>query len=172
MKRILIIGCSGSGKTTLAKTLSKQLNLPLYHLDDYIWHPGWVQRDFNEFSQEIWDLCAQESWIMDGTYTRTLSARIVYADTIIFLDLSRWLCMWRVVKRYVQLRSQGAEIVPGCPATLNRKFLQYLWVFQKKFRPLILSILESYRNDATKRIYVLQNPAAVASFIQRRCVYE
>jgi adenylate kinase family enzyme len=167
MKRVLIIGCSGSGKSTLAKTLSTLYMLPVYHLDHYIWNPGWVQRNFNDFAHEIWELCERPTWIIDGTYVRTLQNRIEYADTIIFLDLPRWLCIWRVLKRFVWLRWQDQEIAPGCPATLNRQFLWYLWMFHKKFRPMIFSMLRTIRDDSTKNIYVLSNGKEIKLFLEQ-----
>lgn len=168
MKRVLIIGCSGSGKSTLAKKLSLLYALPVYHLDHYIWNPGWVQRDFREFAGEIWELCEQQEWIMDGTYVRTLSSRIEYADTIIFLDFPRWLCIWRVLKRFVRLRWQGQDIAPGCPATLNRQFLWYLWTFHKKFRPMIFSMLKTIQGNSDKKIYVLKSTQEVDAFVMHQ----
>jgi len=44
-KRILIIGISGAGKTTLARALGKTYKLPVIHLDQHFWLPGWKMPD-------------------------------------------------------------------------------------------------------------------------------
>ncbi len=45
MQRIAILGCSGGGKSTLARALGEALDLPVVHLDQLYWLPGWVERD-------------------------------------------------------------------------------------------------------------------------------
>ena len=49
MERIMIIGCGGSGKSTLARQLGQKLNMPVVHLDQLWWLPGWVERDRESF---------------------------------------------------------------------------------------------------------------------------
>jgi adenylate kinase family enzyme len=49
MKRIAILGCSGAGKSTLARILGHRFGLPVIHLDQHYWRPGWV-----EPSKEEW----------------------------------------------------------------------------------------------------------------------
>ena len=53
-KKILILGISRTGKTTLARKLSKLLDIPVYHLDKYIWKENWIeasQQEANSNSQ-------------------------------------------------------------------------------------------------------------------------
>jgi len=45
MQRILVIGSSGTGKSTLARQLASKLALPIIHLDQEYWQPGWVARE-------------------------------------------------------------------------------------------------------------------------------
>ena len=98
MKRILIIGSGGAGKTTLARQLGKLLDLPVVHLDALYWQPGWTETPKQVWNDKIQDLLLQDSWVMDGNYGGTLDQRIVAADTIIFLDISRLTCLFRVIK--------------------------------------------------------------------------
>src|SRR5689334_6552300 len=99
--RIAIIGCAGAGKTTLALQLQKQLQIPLYHLDQYYWKPGWQRPEWHEFSMAHDALCDQESWIIDGIYTSALPYRFERATHIIFLDVPRYKCLWRIFKRLI-----------------------------------------------------------------------
>lgn len=51
MKRICIIGGSGTGKTTLSNNLSKELNLPVYHIDGIHHLENWK----NEIRKNVTD---------------------------------------------------------------------------------------------------------------------
>ena len=55
--KIAIIGSPGSGKSTLAFQLHKKLHLPLFHLDQYFWQPGWQRPDREEFAKKHQQLC-------------------------------------------------------------------------------------------------------------------
>ena len=43
MKKILVIGSGGSGKSTFSRRLGEKLGLPVVHLDQLYWRPGWVE---------------------------------------------------------------------------------------------------------------------------------
>lgn len=143
MQKILIIGSGGTGKSTLARQLGKILNLPVFHLDRYFWRPNWVQTPHEEWIQQIQQLIEQESWIMDGNYSSTLPQRLQYADTVIFLDFSTIVAMYRVLKRQVVHRKRKrTDITDGCEERLDLTFLKWVWNFRKTRRPKILTLLE------------------------------
>ena len=56
MNRIVIIGSAGTGKSTLAKDLGQILGLPVYHLDAFLWNPGWIQTPAEKLDQTIKEL--------------------------------------------------------------------------------------------------------------------
>ena len=56
--KIAIVGYPGSGKSTLALKLHQILHIPLFHIDQYFWKPGWQGPDRQEFTQIHQDLCA------------------------------------------------------------------------------------------------------------------
>jgi len=155
--RIAIIGNAGSGKSTLGTMLQKKLDLPLYHLDHYRWKPDWEKRDDAEFVAVHNQLCDKEAWIIEGVATRFFDYRASKADTIIFLDVPTWLCLYRVLKRTVMLFGTiGDSNPPGCPERMpTLRFLCSVWSFNKEHKPLIEDILEKYR--PTKRIFVVHN---------------
>lgn len=167
-KRIAIIGCAGSGKTTLAFQLQKQLNLPLYHLDQYYWKPGWQRSELEEFSKIHTQLCKQNAWIMEGSYYKTFHERAVHADVIIFLDAPRYKCIWFVLKRSVL---NLGKIIPGSPKAckqelLNFKyveFLHWIWTFNKRYKEGILQELEAHKK--TKQIYIVQSFKEIEKFL-------
>lgn len=156
MKKIAIIGCAGSGKTTLALKLSKLLNLPVYHLDQYYWKPNWERPVFEDFQLAHNQLCDQDEWIIEGIYTRTLEYRFFTADCIIFLNVPRRICFWRVFKRAIKywgiVRPSAAM---GCPEKLDFGFLKWIWNFPKNSRPIILKLIEEYKE--LKKICIIRS---------------
>ena len=48
MQRVMILGQPGSGKSTLAQKLGACTGLPVFHIDNIHWSPGWVERPSDE----------------------------------------------------------------------------------------------------------------------------
>jgi adenylate kinase family enzyme len=95
----VIPGNSGAGKTTLALQLQQKLNLPLYHLDQLWWLPGWKEDTRENFDRKLAEILRKDSWIIDGEYIRTPAERLKFADTAILPDYPSILCLWRALKR-------------------------------------------------------------------------
>lgn len=168
MKRIAIIGPSGAGKTTLALELSKQLNIPVIHLDKHYWQPNWVATPSAEWAVTQETMLQAERWIADGNYGSTFDIRLSKADSIIFLDYARTLCLRRVLKRILTYQKQNRpDIADGCDERFNWNFLSYVWTFNKKHKPKILKTLERYPNKA---IYSFKNPKELSLWLQETLV--
>jgi adenylate kinase family enzyme len=145
MKRILVIGCSGSGKSTFSKELSHRLNLPLVHLDHLFWKPGWIEREYKIFEGLLQAEIEKKQWIIDGNYINSFPIRIKYADTVIFLDFNRWICTWRVIKRW--LMQEGYQAI-DCPQTMDWSFLKYVfWDYHGNIRNRALEIKKQYSSS-------------------------
>lgn len=143
MKRILVIGSCGAGKSVFSTLLSKKLTLPLIHLDHLFWLPNWQQADIGSFDNKLHKKLNKNTWIIDGNYNRTLSKRIGYADTVIYLNYNRWVCLFRVLKRWLNKKEQSE----GCQATINIKFLWYVFYgYPKKHRPIIKKHIKHYKD--------------------------
>jgi len=136
MTRILILGPGGAGKSTLSKKLAEKLGLPLIHLDQHHWQPGWVPMDPDKWPAVIAELTARDSWVMDGNYASALDRRLEVADLAVFLDFNRWKSLWgaltRVLKQSGQVRS---DMAPGCPERFDAEFFLWLWNFPRDSRP-------------------------------------
>ena len=53
--------------------------------------------------------------VMDGNYGGTLEPRLARYDTVVFLDRSRLLCLWRVVRRKLAYHGRSRpDMAPGC----------------------------------------------------------
>jgi len=165
IKKIALVGCAGSGKTTLASQLKEIFNLPLYHLDKYYWKPHWQRADFDEFCKSHNELCLKDEWIIEGSYIRTLYERIEHADIIIFLDMPRYVCLWRVFKRWILNWGNTMPDSPeNCPQKLDWTFLKWVWNFNARFRKSILHMLDEYADE--KSIYILRSTNDVQSFLE------
>ena len=166
MQRIAIIGSSGSGKSTLALQIHEILGIPVYHLDQYNWLPGWQARPFEDFARAHNQLCMQEQWIIEGIYTRTFEERIKHADTIIFLDFSRIQCLWRILKRtFVYYNKQTPTSAHGCRERFDLSFLKYVWDFKKLYNNQILTLL--YEKTSKKRVYIFNNKVIINDYINQ-----
>ena len=76
MQKILVIGSPGSGKSTFAVQLSKQLDLPVIHLDKLNWIDDKNTLNPAGFDELLEKVLKKDSWIIDGNYSRTLSKRL------------------------------------------------------------------------------------------------
>lgn len=92
-----------------------------------------------------YELVAQDQWIIDGNYRRTLTMRMLEADTIIFLDIPRWRCLYQAIKRQLYYhRCDRPDVQVNCPAQFDKKFLLFLWYiwgFNAKSRRYLLDCL-------------------------------
>lgn len=145
MERILLIGCPGSGKSTLARNLSKRLGLPLVHLDSLYWGENWQPVPREQFDKLLLEALEQPRWIVDGNFERTQKTRMEYADTVIFLNYSRWTCLRGVLKRIItNYGTVRPDMGPGCRERFDWDFIGYTWNFQKTKEQHYLNLLEQW----------------------------
>jgi adenylate kinase family enzyme len=161
MHRVLVIGSGGAGKSTLAARLARRSGLPLIHLDACYWRPGWVEPPQDEWAQTVAQLIADEQWIMDGNYGGTLEQRLAAADTVVFLDLPRLLCLRRRIRYHGRPRP---DMPPGCPEQLSWQFLRWIWSYTSTRRPGILRRLSDLKPG--QRTVILRSAGAVERFLQ------
>lgn len=148
MNRVLVIGCAGAGKSTVARQVADITGLPLIHLDQHFWRPGWVESDKAVWASKVEALIAESHWIMDGHYGGSLPLRLARADTTIFLDLPRWLCLWRVLQRtLLHLGRTREDMTQGCPERFDWLFFKYIWTYQRDQKPRIMRALQNYTGD-------------------------
>lgn len=164
LQKIAIIGCAGSGKSTLAKKLGSFLTLPVYHLDQYYWLPGWQRRSFEEFKLLHDEICDKPVWITDGPMVRLAAYRFKSADVIIYLRFSRWRCLWNVIKRYFKYYGKVREDSPyGCPEQLTFEFLRWVWNFNAKNDVLVMQNISAH--FFKKPIYIFTSHKQVNEFL-------
>ncbi|MEK4707511.1 DNA topology modulation protein [Bacillus sp. FSL R10-2780] len=165
MKKIILIGSGGSGKSTLARQLGNKLKIQVYHLDALFWKPNWVGVPREEQRTVQNDLIKEEKWIIDGNYGGTMDIRINAADTIIFLDIHRTICVYRAFKRIVQYRNKTRpDMGAGCEERFDLQFFKWIWEYPKTKRPAILKRIDQLNKD--KRVIILKTPNEVQRFLK------
>lgn len=98
-KRIFIIGCSSSGKTTLGKKLAENMGLSHSDLDDFYWLENWQSRSKPDFIQNVQNIIEKDSWVISGNYSSVFDYIWQKSDSVIWLDYSFLLVLWRGIKR-------------------------------------------------------------------------
>jgi adenylate kinase family enzyme len=140
------------------------MNLELIHLDSTYWRPNWTATSADEWDQVLLELLERENWVMDGNYPDSLNLRLSYADTVVFLDYPRWLCLWRCTKRFLRHRgSNRPELAPGCYEKIDWDFLQWIWNYPRDVKPRVWATLDRYAGE--KRIIKLRGDRQVERFL-------
>ena len=85
-RKILILGSPGVGKTYFSNRLSEKTNIKVYHLDDYYWRENWESLTEQEWKEVQLEILSHDEFIVDGNYINSLSLRIKYTETIIYID--------------------------------------------------------------------------------------
>ena len=165
MRRVMILGCAGSSKSTLARRLGERLGLPVVHMDNLFWEPGWVEAKDAVFKARVTTAIEGDAWVTDGNYiTRTFPLRLPRADMVIFLHKPRWLLiqrvLWRSLSQWGRTRSDLAE---GCPEKVDWPFFIWIWNFDRMTRPRIERAIAEQAPHLTP--VHLSGDAEVAAFL-------
>jgi len=152
MERVIIIGCPGAGKTTLSRQLGEKLGLPVIHLDKIFWSPGnWDHLENDAFDEALGQELQKPRWIIEGNYGRTLQLRLQRCDTVIWLDYSRYACMFGWFKRMVlNWGKVRPDMAPGCVERYDQEFAEFIWNFNKEKRAKYEAMFAAYPD---KKLY-------------------
>lgn len=146
-KRIMIIGSCGSGKTTLAMQLNKKTTLPVIHLDKEYWQAGWVETPKELWIEKQRKLLLGDCWIVDGNYSGSFDIRLEKTDTVIFLDYNRYLCLYRVLRRWISnIGKVRVDMAEGCFEKIDLPFIKFVWRFPIDSRNKIINKLKEYNS--------------------------
>lgn len=114
MHRVVVIGVAGAGKSTVARKLSERLGIQHIELDSIFWQANWTKLDEEEFEARVRKATHSGDWIVDGNYSdRIRQITWTAADTVIWLDLSRPIVRWQLLRRTVRRTISGAELWNG-----------------------------------------------------------
>ncbi|MEO8619034.1 MAG: topology modulation protein [Sphingomicrobium sp.] len=158
----MIIGPCGSGKSTLSFDLADKLDLPLTHMDQLNWLPGWVDGGNDRVRSGLAKVIAGDRWLIEGNYGSTLAMRLTRADTVVYLDFQIRLCLWRLMKRIVTGYGQTRpDMTVDCPERFDPKFILYVMGWNHGPRPRTEAALSRFAG----RIIRLRSPKELARWL-------
>ena len=166
MKRIWIAGSAGSGKTTLAELIGRKCDIPVYHRDSITWDENDNMRTEAEQIAIVKDITQNDKWIFEGArFTASkIDGRIDRCDTIIYLNLNRFLCAYRGIKRGIRTAKRkdipAAERQPFYPQHIYSVLIGY-----PKKRQQRESVFELARNRGIN-VVVLKTRKDVKEFCE------
>jgi adenylate kinase family enzyme len=164
MRKILVVGSGGAGKSTFARRLGQILDIEVVHLDALYWKAGWVETPKAEWAEMVEELVRRDAWIMDGNYSGTFDIRLKACDTLVFLDMSRLVCFWRVLKRRVVYHHRTRpDMAAKCEEKIDLEFILWVWNYPKTHRPKVLELMREH--EGGKKMFRLRTPAEAERFL-------
>jgi adenylate kinase family enzyme len=173
MERVWVVGNSGSGKSTVARRLATAIGAHHSELDAIFHQPGWTELPRDEFRRRVEGVVRGPRWVLDGNYAAVADLVRARADTVVWIDLSRWRVMHQLGVRTLLRGARRTELWNGNRETLRNFFsldkeksiLVWAWTQHEEYRRRYLELLESAPTGL--RIVRLQTTAAVEAFVDR-----
>jgi adenylate kinase family enzyme len=161
VERIALLGCAGAGKTTLAYQLSDILDCPVAHLDQLRYDEDWNESSQATFAAAQQELLRQRRLICDGNYLSVLPERLAWADTVIWLDYSPVLCLWRVMARF--RRYGPGQHDQGVFVRITWPFLRYVATYRRRHAPRVRAVLDECGQGC--QVITLRRPRDTAALL-------
>ena len=157
MKRVLVIGVSGSGKSTLASQLARRTGLPYIATDPFYWEAGWQVASREHVRQCVEAATSADTWILDGNFDGERALVWSRADTLIWLDFSFGLTLFRVTRRNVQLLLSQAPTWSGNHMTVGKLWsgIRHTWRAYRLKRPKYPGYIAEFPH---LRVYHFRSP--------------
>jgi len=165
MQRIMIFGFPGGGKTTFAVKMGEMLGIPVYHCDRIKQVENFEWKPMEEIFALVNEVISKDKWILDGyPTTEMMPACIERADTLIFIDFNRLLCMWRVTKRSIKHHGKcRPDVGDGCKDGFPPLYLYWvIWTFPQKYRKRFLDWINSAEE---KNVYHFKKRKQLKRFV-------
>ena len=158
--KIIVLGCSGSGKSTFSKKLHEITQLPLIHLDNIWWKKDRTHISREEFDRKLDEILQNDTWIIDGDYSRTYEVRFKACDTVIFLDYSFEECMNGIMERVGKTRTD----IPWTEQEIDPELVKSVEEYNLVNRPIVLSLMEKYSD---KIYFIFESRAQADEWLNR-----
>jgi adenylate kinase family enzyme len=160
--RIAVVGCGGSGKSHLSRSLGALLGITPVHLDGLFYDQDWKPLDPELFAVLQRDLVTAPRWIIDGNYAGSLPIRLQAADTVIFLDLPGWICLWGIAQR--RLRHRGGQHQDiGVYNRITWDFVRYVHRYRRQTAPRVRQLIADHAETA--QVIVLRRRRAARDYL-------
>ena len=166
LRRIMVVGGPGSGKSHVGREIARRTGLPLHHMDQIHYQPGWVPRPMPEKIALARAVEAREDWVFEGNFSATYDERAARADLLVWLDLPVGLrfarVLWRTLRDYGRVRP---DMAPGCPEGFHAETWPFWkWIFTSR-RPQRAKILRLIADHPELAVVHLQRRVDVTGFL-------
>jgi adenylate kinase family enzyme len=172
--RMMIVGTTCTGKTTLACSLARLFDWPHVEFDALFWNSNWQYAPNSVVGQRLEASIAGSDWILDGNCVEFKDLVWPRIDTLIWLDYSLPIVLWRAVKRTIW-RCRSGELLWGKNIETWRRSLcsrnsAIYWAI-KSWQGRRRQYNEILRQcDASHvTIHRFRSPAQTADWLCRRC---
>jgi hypothetical protein len=151
--RILVIGCPGVGKTTFAGKLGALLRLPVQHLDEAYFGPGWRTPEVEDWHSTVRALCEPPAWIIDGNHQSAMEPRLRRAQVVVLLNRAPALCLASYLRRVLHYATCRYETLPrhmrlgdGRRRAVDRplRFARFILSFRRRTLAEMSAVLDDY----------------------------
>ncbi len=164
--KIFIIGISGSGKTYLSKILSQKYKIESGDLDDIFWEKKYTKKRKERECEIILEkeIAKKNNWIYEGIYDTWTKSLMEDADKIIWLDMSKNLLSYRILKRWVGRKKETGESFLEMLSLVKfqRSYRKIRKVKEKSFFQSHLENLEKYKD----KLIILKSKKDFDDFIK------
>ncbi len=134
MHRVVVGGSTGSGKSTFARALAARMNVPLIELDAIRHGPNWTETPDDRFRDLVAARTSVDAWVVDGNYSQIRPVTWGRADTLVWLDFSLPVILWRLFVRTNRRVFRREVLWNGNRERFANAYLStdslYLWVFR------------------------------------------
>jgi adenylate kinase family enzyme len=179
MARVVVIGTSCAGKTTFARSLARILIFPHIELDALHWLPNWIERPADDFRALTAQAIAQDCWVIDSNYGIVRDLIWSRATTMIWLNYSFPIVLWRALARTLRRTLTREELFSGnreslrmalfsresilwwVLTTFHRRRKHYRSLFDTKTFPHLIYV--EFRNPSEAQIFLTKFEATVQS---------
>lgn len=121
--RVVVIGSSCAGKSTFARQLATARGCGMIELDELFWSSDWQPKPLPDFLGLVQQAAAGEAWVAAGNYSQARAVLWPRATTVVWLNYSLPLVLWRGVRRTVRRAVRGEVLFHGNRESFRRSFL-------------------------------------------------
>lgn len=165
MKKIIVLGNSGSGKSTFTTILANKLHIDFLHLDPLVYKYSWDKPEYKEMEEKVEKLLLKDSWIIDGNFLYNAQSRFKECDSIVFLDLNRFVCINSVIKRHKKYKGKHRDSrSDDCDERLTLSYLK--WVLKDFYKTSRKIILKYIKDNPDKHVVILKSRRQVNKYLK------
>ena len=130
------------------------------------WTREWTPAPRRQAVDALASAVARERWIIDGNFLfEEGDGRFDRADTVVFLDLPRRVCVRRVLSRRIRDRGRSRPDLPkGALEGFDLDLLRWIWRYPSVTRPRVLRLLGRLPEGVS--LHHLRTPAEVRAFLE------